>query len=325
MTVISGASPWRLTIRRNENSVAILRAVSGKTDAILPDELFSLPVTAIADHALSPSSSPVAGEEILISCGPEPEEYDNRSLRSLVLPSKLERIERYAFMNCRNLKSLYVPSSLSVLSAGAFMNCISLYNIYICNSVPSQNRAMALLCEELANELDVRLLDDGSRTYARLIFPEFTEILEEIFAAHHFEYSISGAGYPYHHVFQQKRFDFRDYDMIWSHYLSLDHSADTALSLAWRRLRYPFALSSEADAAYRDYISDNMSSALTLVLNEHDMPALHFLLSLRALTDAELSDAQTLSRNLGFTEAIALFLEKQHKSMPAARSRSFDL
>ena len=47
METVSGVSNWKLVIRREERSVCILRAVTCDERAVLPEELFGLPVTEL--------------------------------------------------------------------------------------------------------------------------------------------------------------------------------------------------------------------------------------------------------------------------------------
>ena len=68
METVSGVSNWKLVIRREERSVCILRAVTCDERAVLPEELFGLPVTELGGHALSPTAPAGAeGEEVLVS------------------------------------------------------------------------------------------------------------------------------------------------------------------------------------------------------------------------------------------------------------------
>ena len=71
METISGLTNWKLTIRRENHGVTILRALTCDQNAILPDELFGLPVTALLDHALAAGGVPVAGEELRVLGGEE--------------------------------------------------------------------------------------------------------------------------------------------------------------------------------------------------------------------------------------------------------------
>ena len=53
METVSGVSNWKLTIRREENHIVLLRGTTCDRRAVLPDNLFGLPVTVLGRHALS--------------------------------------------------------------------------------------------------------------------------------------------------------------------------------------------------------------------------------------------------------------------------------
>ena len=86
MEILQGQSNWKLIVRREQDHIVLLRAQTCDVRAVLPDELFGLPVTVLADHALAPNASAVAGEQVHITCGREGE-WDNRNLQDLTLPS----------------------------------------------------------------------------------------------------------------------------------------------------------------------------------------------------------------------------------------------
>ena len=95
MEIISGLSNWKMIVKREQDHIEILRAVTCDTKAALPDELWGLPVTVLGDHALAYNASPVIGEEIRITCGPEGE-WDNRKLQDLTFPAQLTDVKDYA-------------------------------------------------------------------------------------------------------------------------------------------------------------------------------------------------------------------------------------
>ena len=64
METISGLTNWRLAVKREESGVTILRAVTCDENAVLPDELFGLPVTHLSDRALAHGAKPAEGEEV---------------------------------------------------------------------------------------------------------------------------------------------------------------------------------------------------------------------------------------------------------------------
>ena len=69
MQTISGSSNWKLIIRRESDGITVLRAETCDKKAVLPDELFGLPITVLGDHALAPSGFFTDGEEVTVTCG----------------------------------------------------------------------------------------------------------------------------------------------------------------------------------------------------------------------------------------------------------------
>ena len=69
MEIIPGSGNWRLILRREAEGITVLRAATCDKRAVLPETLCGLPVTALGDHALSPTAAPAEGEELLVTCG----------------------------------------------------------------------------------------------------------------------------------------------------------------------------------------------------------------------------------------------------------------
>ena len=321
VTTISGTNNWRLTVRREDASVTILRAVTCDACAALPDTLFSLPVTALSDHALAPNAANIAGEEVCITCGVPQGEWDNRSLRELTLPEMLASVGDYALFNCRSLETLHLHDGVSHWGGGVLMNCRSLDRIVLTRESGAQGESLAYFADELSRELDVSLFEaDGSEM--RLIFPEYIEDFEENGPAHHFDYAIYGAGHPYHHVFRGKTLHLTDYDALWERFLSAAHDDNAALRLAWYRLRYPRELSAWAAEQYEAYLRAHADEALHLVLEQRDVAGLRQLLT--ALDGIPLGEALTFAREERMTEATAILLEQQHRRS-GGMEKDFDL
>lgn len=321
MTTISGTSNWHLTVRREEASVSILRAVTCDIFAALPDTLFDLPVMALSDHALAPNAAPIAGEEVCITCGVPQGEWDNRNLRELTLPRQLASVGDYAFFSCRALQALHLHDGVTHWGGGVLMNCRSLDRILLTRVESAQGESLAYFADEMSRELDVSLFGtDGSET--RLIFPEYVEDFEENGPAHHFDYTIYGAGHPYHHVFRGKTLHLTDYDALWERFLSAVHEDSAALRLAWYRLRYPRELSVWARAQYEAYLRAHVDESLRLALEQRDIAGLRQLLDL--LDGTPLAAALAFAREEHMTEATAILLEQQHRRNSGAK-KSFDL
>lgn len=326
MEAISGESNWRLLLRREAAGVTVLRAVTCDERAALPERLLGLPVTALGDHALAPGEGrPLPeGESLLVTCGVPAGDWDNRRLRELALPSALERVGDYALLNCSSLKTLRLFDRVAHWGGGALMNCRLLDTFFLTRTEPEQGPSLAYLAGELSRELDVTVTEaDGS--LLRLLFPEFVEIYEENCPAHHFDYNIAGAGYPYHHCFRQKTLRLNEYDALWPGFLGMEHEEGAALALAWRRLRWPVELGERAEAAYLAYLQAHLGDALALLIQERDSQGLRFLLD-RTEPDLQvLAAACAQAREAGASALLALLLEERRRRFPMGAARTFDL
>ena len=312
METISGVTNWRLTIRREAEGVTILRAVTCDTRAVLPDELFGLPVTALADRALAHGVPPREGEEVLILGGAEEGEWDNRNITALTLPRPLLQAGDYAFMNLRRMEILYFYDDLLSPGSASFMNCRAFSRVELTRTSPRQGPALAAIVKALQSELDVTVRrTDGSTQ--RLIFPEYIENYTENGPAHYFQLKISGGGYAYHGVFRDKALSMSDYDGLWRDYLAAEHDDDSALRLAFCRLRFPAELSDRARTGYEDYLRKRQADALLLTLRERDTQGLAMVLALQRPDEAALTAALDEARALRDTGAVALLLQQRRR------------
>lgn len=325
MLEFAGASNWRLAVRREHDGVVLLRAVTCDKNAVLPDSLFGLPVTALADRALAGGGPvPDGDEDILISCGSGGAEWDNRKLEDLSLPESLRQTGDYVLLNCHALHTLRLSDGVSSWGGGALMNCRSLSAFHLTRLEDRQGPSLAYLVGELSRELEVTVRERGG-TIIRLLFPEFTEIYEENCPAHHFDYTIAGAGYPYHHCFRQKLLRLNDYDALWNTFLGMEHETRTALRLAWLRLRWPAELSPKAEEAYLLYLQKHSGEMLGLLAASNDAEGLHFLLARTSPDRRQLSDACAIAREQHASSALARLLEELHRKFPAGVQKRFDL
>ena len=171
METIPGSGNWRLTLRREAEGVTILRAATCDRRAVLPETLCGLPVTALGDHALSPTAAPAAGEELLVTCGGagDPESWANRDLEDLTLPRSLRRMGDYALMNCGALRALGLHDGVQMWGGGVLMNCRSLDTLRL-TRVGEQGETLAWFADELPWELDVTV-EETDGTVFRLLFP----------------------------------------------------------------------------------------------------------------------------------------------------------
>ena len=324
VNTISALSNWRLKLRREEDGVTILRASTCDADAVLPDELFGLPVTHLSDRALAPGAADVPGEELELTCGQPEGDFDNRRIRRLTLPRALKSVGDYAFLNLRGMEELCLFDGLQGVGGACFMNCRSFSRLDLTRTSPQQGPALASIVSALPQELLVTVRG-GAGGELRLVFPEYVERYEENSPARHFDFKIGGAGYPYHIVFQSRRLNLTDYDALFPGMLAVEHEEDTALRLAFCRLRWPVELSERAAAGYREYLEKHREKTLLYALNTRDGESLSLALSLDGLTRGDLAAALDAARASGCTEGAALLLEKQHRLFPPRTGRKWEL
>ena len=324
METISGLTNWRLTVRREKSGVTILRAVTCDENAVLPDEIFGLPVTSLSDRALAHGAKPVEGEEVTVLGGAEGADWDNRNITALTLPRGLQSVGDYAFMNLRCMETLRFFDAVQSIGSASFMNCRLFSRMELTRISHEQGPALAAIVGSLPQELDVTIHNaDGSML--RLIFPEYFENYTENSPAHHFELKIVGGGYAYHGVFRAKRLTVSDYDALWRGYLAGEYEDLSALRLGYYRLRYPAELSDRAREQYAAFLRQNLREALSFALKEKDAHGLRLLLEL-GVTDADALDfALNESRALRFTEATALLLEQRRKTPGTGKTKKFEL
>jgi len=321
---ISGAHNWKLTYRLLPEGAEVLRAVTCDAAAALPGEAGGAPVIELGDHALAPDAPDPAGETLTIMGGPDNGvPWDNRALRALTLPAGLRRVGNYGLYGCSALKTLRLWDGVEFWGGGALMNCSGLDTLVIHDRGRGEE-TLAYFADELSRELDATLLSpDGGAL--RLIFPEYTEIYEENCPAHHFDYTIDGGGYGYHHCLRGRRLRPAEYDALWPAFLRQEHDPACALRLACCRLRYPVGLTPEAEAAYLAELRGRTAEVVRYLAEQRALEGLGALVRRLEPDRAELSAACAAARELGSAEALAPLLEEQHRRFSSGAARTFDL
>lgn len=312
MKTIIGENNWKLTVRRDESGVTVLRAFTCDERAVLPECLLDQEVIALGDHALAPGAWEAEGEQIQITGAPNPGEWDNRALRELTLPPGLRSAGSYALMNCRELCTLRLTGRSVAWGTGVLMNCRSLRRILLEHREGETGEALAWFCGELTGELDISVEKNGRRV-ARLIVPEYYEEYEENCPAHHFDYRVHGAGQPYHRAFDSRRLDYSAYDALWPKLLAGEYEPETALRLAWWRVCYPEGLSPDAASRYWAYLSGHAAEAIRYLLSLRETAFLVAFLSHVCCGTELLHTASAQAREERNTAAAAVLLEELHR------------
>lgn len=323
MRVIDGENDLLLSCAHIPDGIAILRCETRDDTVRLPDDIDGVPVTQLGPYALSERAPDLSKQEtfsIRITCGgPEPV-HDANAIRSVTLPGALQSVGSYAFYNCRRLETITLPQAVTDFGGGALMNCRALHTVVL-RAEPNTSTCLQKLLGEHAGELDVRF--DGN-TPAHLLFPAYTEELEDLSPAHIFQRRIHGAGYGYRQCFDAGVLSFRQYDLALTGLLER-HDFAVAARVAARRLAVPYALSDTARDTYLDCLRAHGSALLRGCAAAGESAAISFLLSLGVLTAADVEAACDAAREKGQTAALSVLLTASGKSTARGRAKTFDL
>ncbi|MBR6715443.1 MAG: leucine-rich repeat protein [Prevotella sp.] len=74
-----------------------------------------------------------------------------KNIQTILLPNSLKEIGSYAFYNCSNLTSMIIPDSVNNIGNDAFSGCLSLSSVTIPNSVTEIGRGVFCYCTGLTS------------------------------------------------------------------------------------------------------------------------------------------------------------------------------
>ena len=323
MHVIEGENDLLLTCAHVQDGIAVLRCETRDDTVRLPNAIDGTPVVQLSAYALSERAPDLSGREtfsVRVTCGGSEPVHDANAIRSVFLPAALQSVGSYAFYNCRRLETITLSQTVTDFGGGALMNCRALHTIVL-RAEPNAPTCLQKLLGEHAGELDVRF---ESRTPAHLLFPAYTEELEDLSPAHIFQRRIRGAGYGYRQCFDAGILSFRQYDLALTSLLER-HDFAVAARVAARRLAVPYALSDTARDAYLDCLRAHGGALLRACAAAGESAAISFLLSLGVLTAADVDAACDTAREKEQTAALSVLLAATGKTAAKGRAKTFDL
>lgn len=196
--------------------------------------------------------------------------------------------------------------------------------------------------------------DAGDISHARLIFPEYYEDSVENTPARIVSIETHGCGHRYRYCFQNRVFQYKDYDAIFPH-MKVQEPEALAAELAFCRLRYPLGLTETCAGEYRAYLAEHWQTAGRILI-QADRPRCDHATNLdpgqlpwlveqvlepeapdRVLTEM-LPSYITMAQKLGDTEMVSWMMDYKYKrgknivpdqfrpsTLPAPRPRRFEL
>lgn len=302
-----------------------MRVLGDTPCPVLPAVLGGAPLTQIGAYAFSASSQKAVAqgeqyEEVLGAAPASSALVCGEFLKAVVLPDSVQVLGNAAFYNCRNLETLEIGPNISGVGSDMFTNCRSLHQLRV-RAMPDQSTGLRRVINALSGDMQVRFCTDQG-TMAGLRYPEFWEQLEENAPAHIFQRGIQGRGYHYRQCFAGEILNFSEFDQVFSMAVAEEDPAVMA-GLAFDRLRWPWALSTEAEQRYCEYLRCHGGLTAQELIRKQDLDGLKKLCTLEVLSPQAVADALALARKQGAAQAAALLTQSNRPVAPAPKSYDF--
>ncbi len=252
--------------------------------------------------------------------GSEKEYIYGQRLQEITLPSGLEVIDGYAFYNCKELKKINLSGGRIRIENGAFMNCEKLVSIHV-KAKPDDITGVRGILTELTSELCITFNDKEEKGV--FIFPEYYEESVENISARVFQYQLHGAGYRYRQCFDQGRLNITEYDMVFQ-LEEIQTIHETALNIAFLRLKYPYKLQESMKELYLGYISKHIEKAIKLMIQQDNTNGLILLTGLGIMSEKIYTEALEEAVRTGHKECAGILLKERLLHYPP-REKKFEL
>lgn len=298
-----------------KNGVRVDRVAEPGTAVIIPDEIDGMAVTELGSYVL-------AGSEV----------------QELHLPPALEKIGAYAFYNCERLKWISCYSRIRDLGTGMFAGGkgAEFLDYYQFDGEKSYLKDMLT---ELHQTLRVRI--HGTQE-ARLIFPEYFEESVENTPARILMIQTHGCGHRYRYCFNNREFQYRDYDELFPH-IQVQESEALVTELALGRILYPCGLTEGNRQMYQSYVKEHWATAGKLIVetdsrkrdisNNLDRGLMPWFAEHYIDTPVQIRKLIETAQDEGDTEAVSWLMNFRHEKLreaedmpfPSPKKRRFEL
>lgn len=245
-------------------------------------------------------------------------EFAGEFVNSIKLPDGVVQIGNNAFYNCKNLESITIGKNIKEVGSDVFMNCRSLNEIYIRSDI-SGITGLKQVLSRISSEIEVTYIKE-EKVIAKVLYPEYSEVYDEIAPAHIFGRNIEGEGFRARQCFDGGKVDMNQYDTIFPK-ASAEESVKVAGKIALYRLMYPHMLGSTSEALYMDYLKNNKKEIIGICIQEKDIDEIKFMLEKFSGDRDMIESAIVVANETGFGEAAALILKYRQKKEDIRKSR----
>lgn len=258
-------------------------------------------------------------------------------LEEITLPRSVRRIGRYAFYNCRNLRRITFYSHIQDVGSGAFTGChqVRHLDVTIVTGKPSCLKDfLQELTEEMTVDYRVETLQEQSpegesdrknnglqmqeftREYARLMFPEYYEEGVENTPARILMTQIHGSGLKYRNCFYRTEFQFEEYDIRFP-YAEAVESPEFLQEMVLGRLMYPLRLNDKGRERYEKYLKEHLTDIGKRLIQGNDVPRLVWLAQNYLETESQAEVLLSEAGRRGAAECTGCLMEWRRRKFGA--------
>ncbi|WMJ89031.1 leucine-rich repeat domain-containing protein [Anaerocolumna sp. MB42-C2] len=301
------------------NTVSLPSFINGYSVNKIGPYAFSDPLRAfsILSDGIEILEEQIAGLKVP---GSEKEYIYGQRLQEITLPEDLEVIDGYAFYNCKELSTVNMYGGKIRIDNGAFMNCEKLLSINV-KAKPEDITGVRGILTELTSELCITFIKGEEKGV--FIFPEYYEESIENISARVFQYQLHGAGYRYRQCFEQGKLNIIEYDLVFQ-LEEIQTIHETALNIAFVRLKYPYKLQEGLEELYLSYISKHIDKAVNIMIHKDNIDGLNFLTNLGIMSKEIYTEALEEAVRTGRRECAGILLKARLFYYPP-KEKSFEL
>lgn len=299
--------------KREDGGARLLRAYGASSKADLPQQIDGHPLYEIAPYCFAETSR--LPEQLdwneTFACDasdvPYLTELCSSRIEEVSLPDTVQSIGNCAFYNCKKLNRIRAGANLRDIGSDAFMNTLSFHRLTL-SCRPEEASGIKQILSHISWDIKVRF-QVGDEVFAALLYPEYLETYDEIAPAHLFGRSITGEGFRARQCVRDGCVDFAGYDAVFLP-AQAEESEQTLSAMAFNRLRYPYALTEQNKAMYREYMISRISTVSSRMIRKKDLDALRFFCEQGLLYGPALTVCIQEASALGWTEGAAELLSR---------------
>lgn len=294
---------------KQEDGVRIDRVILEELSIEIPENIQGTPVTVIGERAFA----------------------EKKEVMKVVLPSTIQKIEKYAFSECRGLMSISLPESVTSIGSHSFYNCRRLEEVTFSSEVADisdgafkncsglkaftfllgeKNVAFKKVIPDITGNITVKLVKDG-KIRAKIFFPKENVSMSDFSTRLYMDIRY-GVGNYYRQTIGNDGLEYETYDSLFQRAKN-DLTEEMLIQIAMNRLFYPEGLLEGYKKAYEDYVREKHQEVCSFLFEEKDMENFSRLLDQVEFTKEMIERMLAMAYEEKQTEAAGYLLEYKHK------------